>query len=200
MPLPVRLQLTVPWKLTNKLNNVHFNPQKSQIKPLSLYEALWLQPLRSSRLMYHPATSPQMPPSYLDNTLSTHFLLFNISSQSVHTISYQWSPAQTALPCSQASNISQPFCLYRPPSAVPLWTSNSPLWRWMWTSNNWMACLLLCEYKLRHKHMAHNCIQQHTSESVRLIYNSGSDVPMNLLRSREWSGAGERGGAVIVGP
>lgn len=60
----------------------------------------------------------------------------------------------------------------------------------MWTSNNWIACLLLCEYKLRHKHMAHNCIQQLTSESVRLIYNSGSDVPMNLLRSREQSGAG----------
>lgn len=46
-----------------------------------------------------------------------------------------------------------------------------------------MACLLLCEYKLRRKHAANNCIQQLTSESVRLIYSSGSNVPKNLFRS-----------------
>lgn len=37
--------------------------------------------------------------------------------------------------------------------------------------------------------MAHECIQHLNAESVRLIYNSGSDVPMNLLRSRERSEA-----------
>lgn len=38
--------------------------------------------------------------------------------------------------------------------------------------------------------MAHNCIQQLTPESVRLIYTSGSDVPKNLLRSRVVCGGG----------
>lgn len=139
--------------------------------------------------MHHLTTTLQLQPSYLDNTHSTYFLLFNISIHSVSTPSYQRSPAQIACRCSPASNISLSFCLYRPPPAVPLLTSNSPPWRWMWTSNNWRACLLLCEYKLRHKHMAHNCIQQLTSESVRLIYNSSGDVPMNLLGSRKQSGA-----------
>lgn len=67
----------------------------------------------------------------------------------------------------------------------------------MWTSNNWIACLLLCEYKLRHKHIAHECIQQLTSESVKLIYNSGSDVPMNLLCSQKQS---EGVGGSIISP
>ncbi|KAI4793408.1 hypothetical protein KUCAC02_032744, partial [Chaenocephalus aceratus] len=75
-----------------------------------------------------------------------------------------------------------------PPSS-PVRTSNSPSWRWMWTSNNWIACLLPCEHKLRHEHTEHNYIQRLTSESVTLIYGSGSDVPMNSFRCLEQSGA-----------
>lgn len=128
----------------------------------------------ASKTMCRLTASPQLPPSYLDYTPSGHFLLFNIYSHSVFGILCHRCSTQIACPCSQDANFSQPARHYHHPPALPLRTSSSRPPRWMWTSNNWIACLLICEYKLRREHMAHECIQQLTSQSVTLIYNSGS--------------------------
>lgn len=54
----------------------------------------------SSQYIKANASSPLLPLSYRDNTLSTHFVLFNIWSHSIYTISH-WFTLKTPVPAPQ---------------------------------------------------------------------------------------------------